>query len=218
LVGIEFFRRERADLLASNQAQDADDELKVEDDVDKGYFGCGGQGVVDDGHESHVDDHECGDVADFIIEIRALYEGEECEDGDEDQRDEDSECVHDGVLVEGNREGDHFEGPVLAWNIFFLRSSKSFLAIDIEPSFRKIVLSQAAIIGEEKLFVDASFLLWSIVADSLHAVEFELDVFQIRCTIFDFIELDIDVFEDEGQFEVKKVEGGNEILLEGSGG
>jgi hypothetical protein len=43
-------------------------------------------------------------------------------------------------------------------------------------------------------------------------------VFQIRCTIFDFIELDIDVFEDEGQFEVKKVEGGNEILLEGSGG
>ncbi len=83
--------------------------MTVEYAVDESYFGSWRERVVDDWHETNIYDHEGGDIAYFIIEVWALDEGEESEDGDEDQRDENGQCVHDGILVEGNGEGDHFE-------------------------------------------------------------------------------------------------------------
>jgi len=47
--------------------------------------------LTDDWHESNVYDHQSGNVADFVVEIWSLDEGEKCENGDKYKRDEDRE-------------------------------------------------------------------------------------------------------------------------------
>ena len=76
---------------AADQAKHADCKLAIYDDIDKGYACCGWQGLADDRHEPNVDDHECSDVADFIVEIRSLDKGKQCEDSNKYQWNEDGE-------------------------------------------------------------------------------------------------------------------------------
>lgn len=68
---------------AFDQTKNTYQKLAVKDNVDESNLRGWGQGIVDDGHEANVNDHQSGYVSDFIVEVRALNKGKEGEDGDE---------------------------------------------------------------------------------------------------------------------------------------
>jgi hypothetical protein len=64
-------------LVPSNQTEHTDQQLAIEHDINEGDFGRWRQGVVDDRHQAHIDDHQGGNISNFIVEVRPLDEGKQ---------------------------------------------------------------------------------------------------------------------------------------------
>lgn len=116
--------------VAADEAEHVDQQLAVHNDIDQRDAGCRRQGLADDWHQSHVNDHEGGDVSDLVVVVRPLYECEQREDGDEDEWYEDGERIHDGILVEGNVEGNDLVGTVRVCIVAQRFLSSEFFALD----------------------------------------------------------------------------------------
>lgn len=184
--------------VTSNQAKHADAQLAIEHNIYDGNLGSWRQRVVYHWHQPDIDDHESGDVADLVVHVGSLDKGEEGEYGNEYKRDEDGEGIHNGVLIEGDGEGDYFVGAILAGTIGS-NFREVFFAGDIKKSLSQIILSQAAIISEVQLLEDTSFLVRSFVSHSLHAIKFKLHHLV-------FLQLDVYIFETQSQLKVEKIE------------
>ena len=91
--------------------------MKVQNNINECYPSGRRQRIIDDRHETNINDHKSSNIGNFVIEIRSLHKGKQSQYGDKNQRDKNGECIHNRVFVKRYIEGYNLKRSVLSSDI-----------------------------------------------------------------------------------------------------